>query len=119
VTLIIPSRTLTNDDVFRPEFVDDRLKLICDGFQRFIPADLLPLPIDLFHRMDNPIRMIGELRDGQTLGAHCPPTDGGIGIALDFDDLAVFYVGDHTAGTVTTSANGFNFFDFFHKQPPC
>ena len=118
VALIIPAGSLADDDVFRPVFVDNRLEFVRNGFQGLIPGDLFPLPVGLLHRMNNPVRMIRELGHGQAFGTHRTPADGGVGISLHFNHLAVFHLGDHAAGTVTISANGFDFLDFSHKQPP-
>ena len=118
MALIVPSRTLPNKNVFRPEFVDNRLEFCRDGVERLVPGDPLPFPAelvaDLLHGVDYPVRMVGQLQDGHALGAHGSLGDRGIRIPLHLYRLAVLHVNDHAAGPMTTTTMGFDLFYFCH-----
>ncbi len=64
VAFIIPPCPLSNDDGLRAISLNDFFKLVGHRIQGLIPRDPFPPFRRLPHGMENPIRMVCELRDG-------------------------------------------------------
>jgi hypothetical protein len=69
--------------------------------------------------MKDPVGMISELGDGQSLRAQGTVVDRPIRITFHLYDLAVLHMGDDAASSMTASANGGYLPDFFHSNPLC
>jgi hypothetical protein len=65
--------------------------------------------------MENPFGVVSQLSDGQPFGTHGPVADWRCRISLYSDHPSIFDVGDHTASTMTASADCLYLSDFFHR----
>jgi hypothetical protein len=86
----------------------DFFELSYYGVQGLIPCDPFPTVIPFFHGINDPIGMVGQLRDGQAFAAQGPVTDGGLSIPFYFNHLTVLDVGNDAAPPMATTADSPN-----------
>ena len=111
---VMPSGALGHHDGFRTGFPADLVHILHDQVQGLVPGDPLPLPAapgtDALHGVFQPVRMIQQLRAGQTLRAHSAPAEWRVRVWRDFCDHTVGDGDESPAPAVTGPAGGFDDF---------
>ncbi len=69
--------------------LDHRGEQLGAAAQRRVPADLLPLPVDLDHRAPDAVRVLVNRAEGGALGADVAAAPGVVAVAADACDAAV------------------------------
>jgi hypothetical protein len=67
MTFKIATGSLTDQNGFGTVLVPDLLEFSSDGIQRLVPGNTLPTTLILFHGMQNPVRVVGQLGNSQSL----------------------------------------------------